>query len=74
MKYEIEIGIDNNGDAFVRALSDDDSILNNSAAMKAVGAAAKEEFGASAETVGRGSSYFDRDGREAGWEWTVKIN
>lgn len=70
--YEIET-IDNAGELIARILSDDESILENSAAMDAVGAAVVEQWGENAKTVGRGSSYFDSQGREAGWEWTVEM-
>jgi hypothetical protein len=70
MQYEIECG-ENDGEKYARIISDDEDILNDSGAMDAVGRAVRREFGRRADTVGRGCSYF-RDGREAGWEWTVK--
>lgn len=70
--YEIET-IDNAGELIVRIVSDDEAILENDEAMEAVGDAIVEEWGLSAKTVGRGSSYFDEQGREAGWAWTVEV-
>jgi hypothetical protein len=69
MSYDIETDIE---EATVTILSDDDSILDNEAAMNAVGAAVIRDFGAGCETVGKGSSYFDSRGREAGWTWSVQ--
>ena len=73
MNYEVETGYYESGEPYVRVISDDDGILNDTGAMDAVGAEAKIEFGASAECVGEGSSYF-AGGREAGWDWSVKVS
>ena len=73
MNYEVESGYYENGEPYVRVISDDDGILEDTGAMHAVDAEAKNEFGAAAKCVGEGSPYF-ASGREAGWEWSVQAS
>lgn len=68
--YEIETYEDDDGFG-VRILSEDNGILERQSAMDAVGREIRREWGERAETVGRGCSYFDEDGQEAGWQWSV---
>jgi len=70
MSYEIEIDED---EKTVTILSEDEGILENGAAMAAVSREVRSVFGAGADTVGRGCSYFDPQGREAGWIWDIKV-
>lgn len=55
----------------VRVISDDDEILECSAAMRAIGDEVSRVWGVSADTVGRGHSVM-RGGAEVGWEWSVE--
>lgn len=66
--YDIETYEDDDGFG-VRIVGDD--ILENQTAMDAVGREIRREWGQRAETIGRGCSYFDRAGKEAGWQWMV---